>query len=197
MANDERAFRAENRDVPSPLWRLTLHQYHEMLRLGIIAVTDPAEFLEGCLIEKAPHNPRHSVLCHYTRQALTMAVPAGWFVQLQSRVMLSDSEPEPDVCVVRGLPEDYRDTRPAAPDLALVVEVSDTTVARDLGIKLRVYARSLVPVYWVLNIPANQLEIYTDPSGSVASPTYRQRRISPVLDPEAIQSAVHELLGEP
>lgn len=182
-------------DAPTPLWRLSVHQYHEMLRLGILTEKDPVELLEGCLVEKMPHNPRHSILCHHTRQALAKALPQGWFVQLQAPITLMDSQPEPDVCVVRGTPEDYQHRRPSTPDLALVVEVSDTTLARDQEVKLRMYARSLVAVCWILNLPGNQLEIYTDPSGAINKPAYRSRQISSALDPETIQRAVQDLLG--
>ncbi len=57
------------------------------------------------------------------------------------------------------------------------MEVADSTLARDRTLKARLYARASVPVYWIVNIPDRQIEVYTDPSGpDAADPSYRQRR---------------------
>ena len=82
--------------------------------------------------------------------------------------------PEPDVAIVPGPEELYDDVRPTAADLLLVVEVSDTTLARDCGLKQRVYARSRVPVYWIVNLLDRVVEVYTDPRGG-RTPAYRTR----------------------
>ncbi|MCC6539018.1 MAG: Uma2 family endonuclease, partial [Bryobacterales bacterium] len=77
----------------------------------------------------------------------------------------SDSEPEPDVVVLAGEFDDYAMRHPSAQDVALVVEVADTSLSRDRGLKLRIYARAGIPVYWILNLHSHALEIYTNPQG--------------------------------
>lgn len=58
-------------------------------------------------------------------------MPDGWYVDAQEPITLDDSEPEPDVVVVRGNTRDYLDRHPDPQDLALVVEVADSTLERD------------------------------------------------------------------
>jgi Uma2 family endonuclease len=163
--------------VPNDLiWRLSVDQYHAMLRGGILTEDDPVELLEGWLVTKMPKNPPHRVATRLTLKALEKIVPAGWYVDAQEPITLETSEPEPDVTVVRGETRDYHDHHPGPGDLALIVEVADTTLARDRGSKKRAYARARIPVYWIVNLPENHLEVYTQPSGQAEEPDYRQRQ---------------------
>jgi Uma2 family endonuclease len=76
------------------------------------------------------------------------------------------SEPEPDVSIVLGGPFDYLPEHPKAADVRLLIEVADTTLRFDRGRKRSAYARSDIPEYWIVNLPARQLEVYRDPVGS-------------------------------
>jgi len=155
---------------------MSLEQYHSMIRMGILTDDDPVELLDGWLVEKMPKKPPHRVSTRLTRQALERIVPAGWHVDSQEPVTLGNSEPEPDVAVVRGEPRDYLEAHPGPGDLALLVEVADTTLQRDQGPKKRVYARARIPIYWIVNLPDNRLEVYSEPYGSAEEADYRQRQ---------------------
>jgi Uma2 family endonuclease len=67
--------------------------------------------------------------------------------------------------VVRGARHDYADQPPSPDNIALVVEVSDATLRRDRTLKLRIYARAGIPVYWIINLPERQIEVYSEPAG--------------------------------
>jgi hypothetical protein len=58
-----------------------------------------------------------------------------------------------------------------------VVEVSEGTLARDRGIKKRIYARARISVYWIVNLVDHQIEVYTDPTGPAKRPTYRGEQV--------------------
>ncbi len=77
--------------------------------------------------------------------------------------------------IVCGARRDYVDRHPAPADLALVVEVVDTTLQRDRMLKQRVYARAGIPRYWIVSLPEQQIEVYSDPTGPDALPVYRER----------------------
>ena len=156
------------------IWRLSVEQYHEMIRTGILTSDDPVELLEGWLIYKMPKSPRHSVSTRVTRRALEGVVPAGWYVDTQEPITLDDSEPEPDVMLVRGESRNYLERHPGPGDLALVVEVADTSLDRDRGVKKRAYARAGIPVYWIVNLRERRVEVYSEPSGPEDEPDYRQ-----------------------
>src|SRR5438132_10578955 len=115
-------------DVPDePIFRLSVEQYHQMARAGILTEDDPVELLEGWLVRKMTKHRPHSRCTYRTRRALDRLVPAGWYVDAQEPVTTTDSEPEPDVAVIRGDDDDYPDRHPGPDEVALVVEVADST----------------------------------------------------------------------
>ncbi len=155
-----------------PIYRLTVEQYHDMIQAGILTEDDPVELLEGWLITKMPKNRPHSLSTRATRETLARIIPSGWYVDSQEPITTADSEPEPDVLVVRGDPNDYLEGQPSPDDIALVVEVADATLQRHRTLKRRVYASARIAVYWILNLPERQVEVYSDPDEA----TYRQQR---------------------
>ena len=158
------------------VWRLSVEQYHEMIRAGILTSDDPVELLEGWLICKMSKNPRHTLTRQLTRQALEAIAPAGWYVNTQEPITLDDSEPEPDVMLIRGEARHFLDHHPGPGELALVVEVAEASLERDRGVKKRLYARGGIAVYWIINLRKRMIEVYSEPSGLADEPDYRQHQ---------------------
>lgn len=158
------------------IWRFSVDQYHAMIRAGILTEDDPVELLEGWLVTTMPKNPPHSVVTQLTREALAPILPSGWYVDAQEPITTADSEPEPDVVVVRGDRRQYLNRHPGPQDVALVIEVADSTLQRDRVLKKRLYAAAGIPVYWIVNLLDNQCEVYTEPSGPAEQPDYRQQQ---------------------
>jgi Uma2 family endonuclease len=164
-------------DVPTyPIWRLSVAQYHQMIDAAILTENDPVELLEGWLITKMPKKPKHSHATQLLGDELREILPSGWFINVQEPITLATSEPEPDLIVIRGKRSDYTQ-HPKPKDVALVVEVSDSTLQQDRTLKLRIYAAARIPVYWILNLQDRQLEIYTDPAGTGAQASYQKRDV--------------------
>ena len=89
----------------------------------------------------------------------------GWWCRKEDPVrILGFDEPEPDVAVVRGTRDDYRVRIPEPKDITMVVEVAETTLDRDQGPKWDAYAHGRIPVYWIVDLVARRVEVYTDPS---------------------------------
>jgi Uma2 family endonuclease len=158
------------------IWRFSVDQYHAMIRAGILTEDDPVELLEGWLVTKMPKNPPHSVVTQLTREALARILPSGWYVDAQEPITTADSEPEPDVVVVRGDRRQYLNRHPGPQDVALVIEVADSTLQRDRSLKKRLYAAAGIPVYWIVNLLDGQIEVYTNPSGPGEQPDYHQQQ---------------------
>lgn len=156
--------------------RLSVKQYHQMIEAGILTADDRVELLEGWLVYKMAKNPPHRVTARLVRAALEALIPADWYVDSQEPITLADSEPEPDIVVVRGATRDYLSRHPGPADVALVVEVADATLGRDQGMKKRLYARAAIPVYWIVNLAERRCEVYTEPSGLADEPDYLARR---------------------
>ncbi len=189
--------------VPSELIvQLSIGQYHQMIRTGILSEDDPIELLDGWLVYKMPKNRPHIIATRHARDLIERHLPPGWYVDSQEPITLETSEPEPDVCVVRGAPDDYPDRHPRPEDIALWVEVSDTSLDRDRGFKKRLYAQAGIPIYWIVNLQDRQVEMYTQPSGPGRLPDYHQRQDYPltqsiplVIDGQEVgQLSVQELL---
>lgn len=171
------ASRRQAAAVPhDPIWRLSVQQYHAMIQAGILTEDDPVELLEGWLVLKMPKSPSHRMVTRLLGKALERLLPADWYVDTQEPITIIDSEPEPDVVVVRGDTRQYHDRHPGSQDVALVVEVADTTLRRDRTLKKRLYAQAGIPIYWIVNLPERWFEVYTQPSGPIESPDYGRRQ---------------------
>lgn len=162
---------------PEPVLQFTVAQYHEMARTGILVDGEPIELLEGWLVNKMTKYPPHSVATFETRRVLERLVPAGWLVDTQEPITTHDSEPEPDVAVVRGSRRDYLDHHPSPRDVGLLVEVADTSLDRDRGWKKRIYAAAGIPCYWIVNLIDRQVEVCTQPSGAGPRADYASREV--------------------
>jgi Uma2 family endonuclease len=147
-----------------PVWRFTVPQYHRMVQLGILTEDDPVELLAGWLVQKMTKNPPHRVATRLVRDALEAIIPDGWYVETQEPITLADSEPEPDVAIILGNTRDYLDRHPGATEVALVIEVSDSTLERDRTLKQTIYAQAGIPMYWIVNLNNRTLELYSDPN---------------------------------
>ncbi|MEG4424146.1 MULTISPECIES: Uma2 family endonuclease [unclassified Microcoleus] len=162
--------------IPNDLiLRLSIEQYHAIIKAGILTDDDSVELLEGWLVFKMPKNPPHRVTTRIVRTALENILPAGWYVDSQEPITLSNSEPEPDIVVVRGDTRQYLDRHPGAEDIALIIEVADTTLQRDRTVKKRIYARAGIAIYWIVNLIEGLVEVYSQPLVEVEQPDYSQR----------------------
>lgn len=158
-----------------PVFPISVERYHAMIDAGVLTDDDPVELLEGVLVFRMPKKPSHRLKNQQLARLFRTTVPPGWFYQSQEPITLADGEPEPDGAVVRGREEDYADRHPGPADVALVIEVADTTLQRDRGIKLRSYARAGIQHYWIINLVDRSLEVYSGPLAAAPTPTYRDR----------------------
>jgi Uma2 family endonuclease len=129
-----------------PLRRLTVDEYHRLLAAHVLPDGERTELLEGWIVPHMTRNPAHDGTLDVTEEEIRLQLPPGWSRRVQLALTTADSEPEPDVAVVRGGRRDYMTRHPAPQDTGLVVEVSDSTLQDDRTLKARLYARSAIPV---------------------------------------------------
>lgn len=158
------------------LFPLTVDQYHDMIRVGTLSEADPVELLEGMLLYKMPQKPPHAAITTAVREAIGSLLPVQYHFRSQEPVTLADGEPEPDGAVARGRPKDFISRHPGPDEVPLIIEVADSSLDRDRGIKLRSYARAGVAEYWVVNLIDRTVEVYADPDVQASGgPTYRKQ----------------------
>jgi Uma2 family endonuclease len=135
----------------------------EFYRLGDLGLFrgKRAELIEGTIMVLSPQNWPHSSTVDRVAETLRRTLSPGFWVRSQAPLSLNQTtEPEPDVSVVPGSRDDYRDHPTSA---VLVVEVSDTTLAYDRRQKASLYARAGIEDYWIVNLVDRRLEIRRSP----------------------------------
>jgi Uma2 family endonuclease len=152
-------------------------RYLKMVQDGNIDEDDKVELLENYLVRKMSRNPPHDSSVQKVQRVLSRHLPEGWELRTQLGLQLPDSVPEPDLTVARIDPDDYETRHPLANDVGLVVEVSDTSLTRDLQDKARIYARAGVAVYWVVDLVHRQITVFAEPSGQAGQPSYAQAHV--------------------
>ena len=155
--------------------RFTVAEYHRLTAMGILTEDDNLELLNGYLVHKMARNPPHDGTVQRVRKRVEKALPPGWEIRVQSAITLAESEPEPDIAVVRIDVNEYMTRHPTAADIGLLIEVSDSTLAGDRADKGPIYVRDSIAHYWIVNLVDHRLEVYSIPSGATA-PSYYTRQ---------------------
>jgi Uma2 family endonuclease len=91
-----------------------------------------------------------------------LAIP-GWCYRSQQPITLARSEPEPDGALARGEQADYCEQHPTPPNIGIVVEVAESSLRRDRGVRKRIYAKAAIPVYWIVNLVDKVVEVHASP----------------------------------
>ncbi len=152
---------------PSQLYRLSVEQYETLVASGAFGRNDRLHLIDGLLVAKMTQNNPHCTADDLCGEALVRVLPSGWYVRASKPIRLPDqmSKPEPDRCVVQGAIRDYRERSPGAADVAMVVDVADSSLADDRGMA-RLYGASGIPIYWIINLVDRQIEVYTTPDSN-------------------------------
>lgn len=153
----------------APLARLSLDQYHGMIAAGVLGEDDRVELLEGVLVDMSPQSAGHAFVIQTLNLALARALPRGFVVRPQLPLTLAsgESEPEPDLAVVRATDATSSERHPAT--ALLVVEVAAESLAKDQTVKARLYARAGIPEYWIVDVAARAVEVRRDPDAEAGT----------------------------
>jgi hypothetical protein len=159
-------------------YRLTVPQFEKMINAGIFRDRDHVELLGGILVDKMKKNEPHHFGVGELGEILRDIVRPDWIVREEKSIILSlFSRAEPDLAVVRAPIERYRTSSPRVADIGLLIEVVDSSYAKDRDSKWRRYAASGISAYWIVNVPQLRLEVFSSPSGKGKSAEYRPATI--------------------
>jgi Uma2 family endonuclease len=161
-------------EVAFPVRRFSVAEYEQIGRAGILTEDDSVELLEGLIVEKMTKYPPHDSTIDILAELLWRLLPMGWFPRIQNVFVTSDSEPEPDLVVTRGRPQNYMKRHPRGADVALIIEVADSSIHRDRR-KRTIYARAGVPQYWIFDLDSGHIEMYAEPD--VAAAEYQRKEV--------------------
>jgi Uma2 family endonuclease len=151
----------------APMWPMSIAAYHALGEAGLIPKN--TELLYGFVYRKMPKSPIHCYLLQKLLQMLLRVVPASHLLRSEQPITCADSEPEPDVSVVKGSVEDFRHEHPRTAEL--VIEICVTSHEYDRS-KLQAYAQAGVKEVWLVLAPERQVEVHRHPAdGKFAEPT--------------------------
>jgi Uma2 family endonuclease len=144
-----------------------------MAEAGILKPTDRVELIRGEIVEMSPIGKRHAAFVNNLNQLLVLRLAGRAIVSVQNPVALADdSEPQPDLAVLRRRPVPYKEVEATMSDVLLLIEVAESSLSYDRSTKLRLYAEAGIPEYWVVDCAAETIEVHRAP----ASDGYRDVR---------------------
>ncbi len=151
-------------EVAATRRRFTRAEYYRMAEVGILGRRDRVELIRGEIIEMSPIGRRHQAFVDNLGALLVLRLADRAIVRVQGPVALADdTEPEPDLTVLRRRPVPYKEREAWAEDALLIIEVADSSLAYDRSTKLRLYAEAGIPEYWVVDSAAETVDVYREP----------------------------------
>jgi len=165
------------------LW--TVSDYHQMIEAGILDEDDRVELLEGKIVCMSPQRPFHAASVQRSSRLLFKVLSDRAEIRVQLPIILgNDSEPEPDIAVVRLDANEYSFRHPETADIYLLIEVADSTINKDRKQKARIYSKNHVLEYWILDLQKRQVYIFRQPEDG----TYREELILNSTDSVTLQA---------
>lgn len=162
----------------------TRDEYYRLGEAGFFE-NERVELLDGEIWTLPPQKAPHFSSVEAAAEILGGAFGAGHSVRRQGPMTLDDgTEPEPDVLIVAGSRMVYQDHHPTPPEVRLLVEVSDATLAKDRGKKMQEYAQAGIVDYWIINLISRQIEVHRNPGPLPTGHGYKLRRV--LLEGESI-----------
>lgn len=136
-----------------------------MIEAGILSEGDEVELIDGEVIEMSPIGSRHAACVDRLNKLLNRLVPQDVIVRVQSPIVLDEySAPQPDISLLRPRADFYAQEHPAPIDVLLIIEVADSSTGFDREIKLPLYAQAMLLEVWLVNLPDDTVEVYSQPS---------------------------------
>jgi Uma2 family endonuclease len=166
----------EENILSSPLarWRFTVADFRHMGEAGLFDGAEKVELLHGEIFTMSPIESLHAGCVGILIELFGRQAAGKFIVWVQNPIEISDeSEPIPDIVLLKRKKDFYKKAHPKPADVLLVIEVADTAIVRDRDVKLPLYAGANIPEAWLVNLPADIIEVHSGPINGA----YREIRI--------------------
>ncbi len=177
--------------------RFTVDDYEQMIEFGILGEDARVELIRGEVVDKMTISDRHMFTVNSLNRWLNRLIGDRALVSVQNPVRFPDSEPEPDIALLRPRDDMYRSGKPLSADVMLLVEVADSSLDIDRDVKRPLYAEGGVPEYWIVNLVDNVVELHRQPRPDGTYADVQMKRRGAQLDIAALPGvtvAVDEIL---
>ncbi len=178
------------------LVKWSVEDYHHMIETGLLSDRS-VELLAGEIIEMSPETPIHYSTAKESSKYLERLLEGVAEVRFNGPITLADSEPEPDIAIVRLPASVYKKRHPLADDIFWIIEVAKTSLKKDLDLKSTIYAKAGIQEYWVLDLSAKQMAVFRDPQDGkyIAKHTLTGGEITPLAFGQ-IRVSIERLLND-
>lgn len=144
--------------------RFTIDEYNRLAKLGFFHEDERVELIRGEIIPIAAKGTFHSTVNRRLIRELLKLIGDRGTLQNQDPIIIPpDSEPEPDVAILKNKDDDYLNYHPTPQDVLLLIEIADSSIKYDQENKLQLYAEAGILYYWIFNSIENCLETYNEP----------------------------------
>jgi len=143
---------------------ITVDEFYKMAEVGILKSSDRVELIHGEIFDMSPIGCKHASIVKRLASLLNELFRNKAIIGIQGPIWLdSVSEPEPDVSILNYRSDYYSAAHPGPEDVQAVLEVSDSTIKYDREVKIPLYASYEIPIYWIIDLENNIIEVYTKP----------------------------------
>lgn len=169
------ATNAPTRQLSPSRHRFTVTEYQRIAEAGVLAEHDRVELIEGEIIDMTPIGPGHGAGVDRALDELKEALGRRVIIRVQGSIVLNDqTQPQPDVALLRRRADFYVQQHPGPQDIFLLIEVSDTSLAYDIDAKAKMYAEAGIPEYWVFDVASKAIFLFDEPGLD----GYQRRRVA-------------------
>lgn len=157
--------------------RYSVEEYEELVRQGRIWANDRCELILGVITDKMGIGDLHAACVMQLNLLFSTAAANRYLVSIQNPIIFADSVSEPDCALVAFRRDCYRNGKPQASDVLLLIEVADSSLDYDREVKLPLYAKAGIADFWIANVLDDCVEVYRQPSpaGDYAPPRIAKR----------------------
>ncbi len=154
--------------------RFRVEDFRRMTEAGILPEESGWEIIDGYLVDKMSIGSKHASVVRRISKLLEKKFGEIIQVSGQNPIYIDEfNEPEPDIALLKPREDFYAESHPTAEDILLVIEVSNSTIEYDRDIKKTLYAEAGIIEFWIVNLPDNTIEVYSQPKNG----NYRLARI--------------------
>lgn len=175
---------AEVEQAPA-IRRFTADEYHRLGEVGILGGDERVELLEGIVTMMPPIGVAHLKAVTAAHKRLQRLAPGVWQAVCQQPIRLQASEPVPDIALIRGNVRNYADL-PDTSNVGLVVEVAETTLRQDRGLKASIYAAASIAEYWIVNLVDRRLEVHRQPVAATGESPARYKAVNSLASGQSV-----------
>jgi Uma2 family endonuclease len=147
---------------------LTVQEYNEMGRVGILRPSDKVELIHGEIIKMSPIGSKHANTVNKLNEVFRKLIDRELIISIQNPVITGPkSQPQPDISILNFRDDFYGNRIPESSDILLIVEVSDSSILYDREVKGPVYAAASIPEYWIIDVENDRIEVYSAPRDGI------------------------------